>query len=1199
MLLMVPGGGAALALLLALAWLTGGEASVHQTYETDGIRYSLVAITNGGTINPPRNSAPDTSDPAVGEYVFPLEGRFSYLRFECGYKYHGPIGYVELSGSWYWEPGGFLRNLSTAFLLQDNAYYVPTLPGYPGDGVHTWQNARRDTSSGKYYYGSFGVTAFEQVDGSQPSFVMKEYSCDPGGNGMSNNVWVGSSDVRDTTGTRYVRLWLGQEVAGFHYSATWDQVTWYLVGITNGGDGTNRIAPPKNLSANADSEWLGEYVKPRWGRYTHLQYDCGYAGEGNIGLVRLAGGDWQWKPSFYLSVHTIPVTKLAGNAHTDPFVPGTPGFQSWTNFNYPTGGVTFGFNGFREVDGRGSWSQHVFACDPTVDPTTTSNYTSWAPPANQYNVNNMRYIRLWLGVEEVGWPTVAPTSTISSTSTTRTESTTTSSSTTATLTTTLTTRTSTTTSRTTSTTTTMSTTTTSSTTGTSTATGTATRTTTNTTTIRSWGTLTTTTRTTTPEGAWDVKEKEASLIAALQGGGDASLDQDNGTTVLVQRLSAAAPPEGAAGGVEVNVPGTQVQVRLPGALVQGLDLTDVALAVTAFNSTVQVKTGSSYVSEGSVIEAAEGVAEVQTILSVSLVTVSNTSYIHVDHLSAPILVVLPANFSAGLSCSSWDETNLVWTSRGLTSGGSPGGQLVCATTHLTLFAAIWRGITSTIMCSQALLLTEEGIKELLEPDWLLTTGALMFWVLMGVLVLLLLVSIALDCSRRCRGGWTDEYFLIPMQGGEENAEEEAAEEGDDESKKRCCFVACCCSVVSCLVCPFQWCWESSAVRDALDDVVSNWIENFAEIRDFVEGLCEGLSLGENSEMEGVQELGRGMRVLTWMVASLVVSTARRQASLTMGLSHDVLQFLTEDEDLKAYLNSSKSSEAEKGTESSNSAKASNAQSTAPSQRTASSTSLVAAQRSLQREQRWRELHETAIACVDKRFDQSASWCSLPCRVSKLYFVQLPLVSTLMHNMLWSSSMRSLIFMTDILGSVLMGTIFFQVSGAVLSKKNRGNCTSNDPREQIGRLVVIGVVSVFVAGIPSTVLASLHSRSFKKFEYEGCPAWKRQLRVWRIQDAMLWFLGLAYVCFCIFFILVFLANTEPKDQPSWVVSGTISFVEDVLVIPLAIAILVPLMATFFLSLLSCCKRAKKRDLLRQRRVDLDRRGNWQLAHVARV
>merc|ERR1712100_997624 len=53
--------------------------------------------------------------------------------------------------------------------------------------------------------------------------------------------------------------------------------------------------------------------------------------------------------------------------------------------------------------------------------------------------------------------------------------------------------------------------------------------------------------------------------------------------------------------------------------------------------------------------------------------------------------------NAEAQCSYWDDENKVWTPQGLTSRLDENGNLVCETTHLTMFSAIAKNLEKVLL----------------------------------------------------------------------------------------------------------------------------------------------------------------------------------------------------------------------------------------------------------------------------------------------------------------------------------------------------------------------------------------------------------------------------------------------------------------------------------------------------------------------
>jgi len=773
-----------------------------------------------------------------------------------------------------------------------------------------------------------------------------------------------------------------------------------------------------------------------------------------------------------------------------------------------------------------------------------------------------------------------------------------------------------------------------------------------------------------------------------------------GLTIAVAKLSARSAAK-AGGSLVVPADSIGAEVVVPASTFRKLGVEGVAIIVTAFDSA-----STSTLNGGAMQNESEEVSpglelswptEVQAVANVHLASLATGEFLNVSGLAEPIKVVLPVNRSDALKCAFWDEQRSVWSGDGVSVDKSvPGILQSCKTTHLTLFGAIWMGFTATLTCSQVTLINLEAISELAALDWCGSTGATVFFTVLGVLLLTTVSGLFVECRRWRAGGWTDEDFLIPMSlemGDQEAAEDgPVEEEGQQEGEAQPCW-----SLLACMYCMtvgacgtfFQWCRTSSALRDAVDDVLSNWFKNFSEFRDFVEGFCEGLDLaGAPSGAAG----GRVFVLVHRIMSSLLVSSARRQAAASLKVGDDVVAFIIDDEVLPELLlrraDRRKASEREAyrchcqtcdrptgttwlglwctrcnrwwhltcverrvaeedggGPERVRQARLACLPSNEPMmwlcppcwcrerdalEAEAARSNSIGSEGSVRereeqpgdmkakqlggirhrrtgaldlalsehREETWGQLHEAVCDAVERHFLRTTRCCQLPCIIWRLFLVQNPFGASIVRSMFMPAGMRALFFAVDIVSALLLGTVFFSASGGVAGKRARASClgASADLREQLGRLAAIGVGSVVFAGFPSMFLGSLHSRSFLKLPYEGCPEWERQLRIWRTQDRIVWCLGCAYLLLSAFFISTFLANISEADSRNWAVSGIISMVEDTIVIPLGVALTIPLLAILTLAVVSRVTGLDRREILCQR-LAVMQRSNLTLAEVS--
>lgn len=544
-------------------------------------------------------------------------------------------------------------------------------------------------------------------------------------------------------------------------------------------------------------------------------------------------------------------------------------------------------------------------------------------------------------------------------------------------------------------------------------------------------------------------------------------------------------------------------------------------------------------------ELIEGVmqppGEISSLLNINIFSGSDEK-LKVAGVAEPFLVTVPEGNVT--DCLYWHEGRREWLPDGISIVERANGTLTFATTHLTLFAAIVRGFVNAILCAQLGLLSRDGVAAVFEGDWFLGPFALLFW---GILAALLAVCFRSCWLDRLPGhAWNDEWFLVPM----DNAKEEAALQAPVEgvSSRMAATGTCLCCLGS-----------GSILREALDDICSRWCAYFGEARDLLEAVC--------SEVELHAGLGEGplMAVSTTVLGSLIAGNARRQAAYALGLSTDIVSFVLEDPDLGEVLGEA-----------------------------ASSSVLASKDPRHLRMKAWLHLHQQILQEIDRYWDDTGRWCAVPSGAWKIFVAVNPLASVFLRCRLLPHSMRVLLYSCELLGALTLAALFYDASGLAFSKRASRECGDDLPVwENLGRLLAITAGSLLLAELPVSLIASLHDRSFQKLPWEGCPEWRRRLQVWAAQDRILWASGLLYCGFCCTFIVLFLANVAPDDLPNWGVGTLVQLLEEMVAIPLAVGLAVPLLATAALRLQSRCRRRAVREVLRERREQRARgEGNWR-------
>jgi hypothetical protein len=517
--------------------------------------------------------------------------------------------------------------------------------------------------------------------------------------------------------------------------------------------------------------------------------------------------------------------------------------------------------------------------------------------------------------------------------------------------------------------------------------------------------------------------------------------------------------------------------------------------------------------------------------------------VSVAGIPEPLEIGFTVNSNYSLSCGYWDEVGLKWTSDGLHEIPGPEGTLICSTSHLSLFGAFLDGFLNAFLCSQATLLSREGYQGILKNSgWYYATGPLILWGILLVFCGIQMIACALDCRRRRRVDcWTEDCFLIPMSGDGPSGQEG----GDEEAPSSGCS---CCATCS------ESC--SGPCRDALDDIMSSFFEFFGDIRN----LCEEMHAAVAEAMSNDSGAGSCILICQAMTMGMLWKNAQRQATASLGMSLEDAQFLVGDgsvEELTGQDDHLHDTEHNNG-----------------------ETNVAVTSKGSQR--RLELLTQLKGVLAEKHDEHMAlhySWHFFPMMVVRGFARENPIGSVFERSVLCSSSMRSLFLILDVLGALLIATLFFSSTGGAPSNNNPPVCDLEpDFWGNIGRLVAVALMSSLLAGIPISILGSLHTRSFKRFAFEGCPGWERQLRHWRQQDRMIWVCGSAYGLFSVNFVVLFFANVEPKDHLDWITSAAIGACQDFMLVPFAISFVFPLLGFSFLAVLSCCMKAPKKDLL---------------------
>jgi len=536
--------------------------------------------------------------------------------------------------------------------------------------------------------------------------------------------------------------------------------------------------------------------------------------------------------------------------------------------------------------------------------------------------------------------------------------------------------------------------------------------------------------------------------------------------------------------------------------------------------------------------------------------------IPVHNLSDPITFTLNAEDA---DCAVWDEELQLWTVDGLELVHTGVGNLTCATTHLSLFAGIARGFTGSLRCSQATLLTKEGFLALAKEDWRYRPWTIVYFVMVVLSLILLGMALCVDLKRYRKGKWKDENFLIV-----DNLDEFPPDK--DEAIHRAVSLGIAMSLSS---------WAEvllSALRDVVDEVLSKYFEYFGVLREACEAFKSMLDEGESVNTLSAKTTA----TLIYVARTFQHRTAHLNACTQLGVHpQDDVQGAVVELGILDQAESLRSDGTESGV-GTGTPRREGENDHPQAQRVASTQSLHKQhpklrtlptwhhhEHHLKRNARLSALHRAKHARVSLEKEKPNSLFHLLQGGLKHWIIHGPIGSVFLFSITTSSGLRALFLLCNLFGSLALATLFMASSGDTRSRRNKQECNSaEDLWQSFGRLALIGIASGSLCAIPVAIISCLHAREFVHVPHHGGKEWRRQLQKWRVRDGVAWCLGVTYVFFTMLYVILFFANAADEDQQSWLISASISSIEDMGIIPMFWFIAPALLTPITIFLLMC-------------------------------
>lgn len=511
----------------------------------------------------------------------------------------------------------------------------------------------------------------------------------------------------------------------------------------------------------------------------------------------------------------------------------------------------------------------------------------------------------------------------------------------------------------------------------------------------------------------------------------------------------------------------------------------------------------------------------------------------VQELAEPIEFTLNVAYEPGMVCVYWDETRGRWSMQGMRlSSKNTVGSVRCAVTHLTIFGVMLQGFLDAFFCSQFQLFSMAALASLTEMQWLGASGASFCLCLCFLLCVAAVVACIADRRSVCRYWSMDDLFLIASEPTGDVVptlvEREMATENSDLASRTPSAQYRCCNDTRKGFRALSARCDSSAFREFIDEVFSHWFDNFGDLRMMIEDVF--------SDVRTMMARGYTIRIAYRMMTALLTRSSKRSAAASLRLSLESVSFVLADKELAVLL----ANRFERLLRADSDL----------------STPQVPWHRCMRREAAWAVLHAHVTDSVHSHMVKPC--CRLR-QCVEIFVMNSPLGILLTRDLFMSRLMRVWLHVMDLVGTLLITSLFYAASGTLKGKKKTrtdstcvGHGLDREVAFIIGRHLAIAAGSVFLSALPVSLCASFITRSIHQLE-PLCADWQRHLRVWRLERRMVWILSTSYVLLSVLFIVLFLANLGERDHRNWVRTSFLGiFISDAIV-PLAVAIVGPSVA----------------------------------------
>ncbi|CAK9005235.1 unnamed protein product [Durusdinium trenchii] len=185
------------------------------------------------------------------------------------------------------------------------------------------------------------------------------------------------------------------------------------------------------------------------------------------------------------------------------------------------------------------------------------------------------------------------------------------------------------------------------------------------------------------------------------------------------------------------------------------------------------------------------------------------------------------------------------------------------------------------------------------------------------------------------------------------------------------------------------------------------------------------------------------------------------------------------------------------------------------------------------------------------------------------------LKVLRFSVVVSHSVRVMLIAMKIISAGALGALFFSTTEH--TPESDPECVEpTDPFDQLVQTATVGLGTAVLGDGIILVFFLVQRRSVVERRRWTAGMKRRQRCCWRFRTMVFWILAISYFCYCQLYIWLFLANVSQESATSWFESLVVTLVQDFLLKPFILALVLGALTTLIL----CCRPRLKRQVLQK-------------------